>query len=250
MADFLKALRRRKPRPHPHRRAAHPHHAHHPRPLGGDRRVAVVGLGRFGVALAEELMRKEWDVLGVDRDPGLVQRLSDLLTNVAVADCTDPEALRQLGVNDLPCAVVCIGSHIEASILTTTNLLEAGVPTIWSKAISRQHGQILRRLGAHHVVLPEHEMGERVAHLVTGRMMDFIQFDEDFALVKTVTPTVITGVPLGRSEVRDRHGVTVVAVKRHGEGFRHPTSQTILEPGDVIIITGATEAVEAFADLS
>ncbi|MFF7794023.1 hypothetical protein [Streptomyces sp. NPDC007991] len=91
------------------------------------------------------------------------------------------------------------------------------MPNIWAKAISRQHGQILERLGVHHVVLPEHEMGERVAHLVTGRMLDFIEFDDDYALVKTVAPDIATGVPLAQSQVRSRHGVTVVGIKRPGE---------------------------------
>ena len=100
----------------------------------------------------------------------------------------------------------------EASILIASNLLEAEVPNIWAKAISRQHGQILERLGVHHVVLPEHEMGERVAHLVTGRMLDFIEFDDDYALVKTVAPAVATGMPLGESQVRS---------KVRGDGRRH-----------------------------
>ncbi|MFE6281074.1 potassium channel family protein [Streptomyces sp. NPDC057877] len=217
---------------------------------GGDQRVAVIGLGRFGSSLASELMRRGWDVLGIDTDQRLVQKYSDDLTHAAVADCTDSEALRQLGVNEFTSAVVAIGTDIEASILVSTNLLEADVPNIWAKAISRQHGQILERLGVHHVVLPEHEMGERVAHLVTGRMLDFIQFDDDYALVKTVAPEVATGVPLGQSQVRSRFGVTVVGIKRSGEDFTYATAETVVQRGDVIIVTGKTQAVEAFAELS
>ncbi|MEV1009627.1 TrkA family potassium uptake protein [Streptomyces sp. NPDC049881] len=217
---------------------------------GDDQRIAVIGLGRFGSSLAEELMRRGWEVLGVDQDERLVQQHSDALTHVAVADCTDAEVLRQLGVHEFPSAVVAIGTHIEASILVTSNLLDEGVPNIWAKAISRQHGKILERLGAHHVVLPEHEMGERVAHLVTGRMLDFIEFDDDFALVKTVAPDVATGVPLGVSAVRTKHGVTVVGIKRPGQDFTHATAETVVEPGDVIIVTGRTQAVEAFTELN
>ncbi|MFF8844272.1 potassium channel family protein [Streptomyces sp. NPDC015127] len=215
-----------------------------------DQRVAVIGLGRFGMSLAGELMRRGWDVLGIDTDAALVQKYSDALTHSAVADCTDPEALRQLGVGDFTSAVVAIGTHIEASMLVTSNLLEAGVPNIWAKAVSRQHGQILERLGAHHVVLPEHEMGERVAHLVTGRMLDFIEFDDDYALVKTVVPGVATGMPLGESQVRSRFGVTVVGIKRPRQGFTYATAETVLEKGDVIVVTGKTQDVEAFSELS
>ncbi|MFP3987215.1 TrkA family potassium uptake protein [Streptomyces sp. E11-3] len=216
----------------------------------GEQRVAVIGLGRFGSSLGHELMRRGWDVLGIDTDARLVQRNSDALTHTAVADCTDMEVLQQLGVHEFSSAVVGIGTDIEASILVTSNLLEGGVPNIWAKAISRQHGQILERLGAHHVVLPEHEMGERVAHLVTGRMLDFIEFDDDYALVKTVAPEVATGVPLGESVVRSTYGVTVVGIKRPGEDFTYATAETVVDKGDVIVVTGKTRAVEAFAELS
>lgn len=216
----------------------------------GDQRVAVIGLGRFGSSLAHELTRRGWDVLGIDTSPQLVQKVSDTLTHTAVADCTDMEVLRQLGVHEFTSAVVGIGTDIEASILVASNLLEAGVPNIWAKAISRQHGQILERLGVHHVVLPEHEMGERVAHLVTGRMLDFIEFDDDYALVKTVAPEVATGVPLGESAVRSKYGVTVVGIKRPGQDFTYATAETVIEKGDVIVVTGKTRSVEAFAELS
>ncbi|WP_326650579.1 potassium channel family protein [Streptomyces sp. NBC_01750] len=217
---------------------------------GHDQRVAVIGLGRFGSSLAHELTRRGWDVLGIDTNAHLVQQHSDTLTHAAVADCTDPEVLRQLGVHEFSRAVVGIGTDIEASILISSNLLEAGVPNIWAKAISRQHGQILERLGVHHVVLPEHEMGERVAHLVTGRMLDFIEFDDDYALVKTVVPDIATGVPLGQSRVRSKYGITVVGIKRPGQDFTHATAETVVERGDVVIVTGKTQAVEAFAELS
>ncbi|WP_282700370.1 TrkA family potassium uptake protein [Streptomyces sp. CC219B] len=238
MANYLHNLR--------HRRRKRPAHEH-PRPR--DRRVAVIGLGRFGSSLANELMRRGWDVLGIDTDARLVQKYSDGLTHSAVADCTDPEVLRQLGIHEFPSAVVGIGTDIEASILIASNLLDAEVPNIWAKAISRQHGQILERLGVTHVVLPEHEMGERVAHLVTGRMLDFIEFDDDYALVKTVAPDLVTGLPLGRSQVRSNYGITVVGIKRPGEDFTYATAETIVREGDVIIVTGKTRAVEAFAEL-
>ncbi|WP_243761485.1 TrkA family potassium uptake protein [Streptomyces sp. YIM 98790] len=241
MGNYLHSLRQRR-----RKRLAHSYAQQHM----GDQRVAVIGLGRFGSSLARELMRRGWDVLGIDESERLVQRNSDFLTHSAVADCTDQEVLRQLGVPDFASAVVAIGSDVEASILVTTNLLEFDIPNVWAKAISRQHGQILERLGAHHVVLPEHEMGERVAHLVTGRMLDFIEFDDDYALVKTVAPEIATGVPLGVSAVRSKFGVTVVGIKRPGQDFTYATAETVIEQGDVIVVTGKTAAVEAFAELS
>ncbi|MFG2836960.1 potassium channel family protein [Streptomyces zaomyceticus] len=238
MADYLHNLRKRRRQ----RLTEQPQ-------VSADQRVAVIGLGRFGFSLANELMHRGWDVLGIDSDARLVQKYSDLLTHAVVADSTDPDALVQLGVHEFTSAVVGIGNDVESSILVSSNLLEAGVPNIWAKAISRQHGKILERLGVHHVVLPEHEMGERVAHLVTGRMLDFIEFDDDYALVKTVAPQVATGRPLGKSQVRSRYGITVVGIKRPGEDFTYATADTIVEKGDIIVVTGKTAAVETFTEL-
>lgn len=237
MADHLKSLRRRRRRLTEDRRP------------DTDSKVAVLGLGRFGHSLALELMRRGWDVLGVDSDPAIVQKVGGELTYAAAADCTDLQALEQLGIRQFARAVVGIGTDLEASILTTSNLVDAGVPNIWARGTSRQHGQILERVGAHHVVLPEHEMGERVAHLVTGRMLDFIEFDSDYALIKTLAPAVVGGVPLGESRVRSKYGVTVVGIKRPGADFTHATAETVVLPGDVIIVTGRTRAVETFAEL-
>jgi trk system potassium uptake protein TrkA len=210
-------------------------------------RVVVLGLGRFGTSLAMELVRRGTEVLAVDSDARLVQRQSDEITHAAVADTTDPEALRQLGVVDYERAVVGIG-NLEASILTTAVLVDLGIPNIWAKANSRQHGQILERVGAHHVVLPEHDMGERVAHLVTGRMMDYIEFEDDFAMVKTTGPQDILNKPLTDSAVRSRHGITVVGVKKPGEKFTYATPDTVLGAGDLLIVSGPIDDVEAFAE--
>jgi trk system potassium uptake protein TrkA len=213
-------------------------------------RVVVLGLGRFGASLALELVRRGSEVLGLDSDPVLVQRYADDLTHAAVADTTDAEALQQLDVPDFSRAVVGIGTDLEASILTTAVLVDLGIPNIWAKATSRQHGRILERIGAHHVVLPEFDMGERVAHLVTGRMIDYIEFEDDFAMVKTAAPAEILDRSLSASGVRARHGITVVAVKHPGEEFTYATPDTVVHRGDVLIISGRINQVEAFANLT
>lgn len=213
-------------------------------------RVVVIGLGRFGASLARELVTHGSEVLGVDSRADLVQRYADELTHTAVADTTDEDALRQLGVPDYRRAVVGIGTYLEASILTTALLVDFAIPHIWAKATSRQHGRILQRVGAHHVVLPEHDMGERVAHLVTGRMLDYIKFDDDYAMVKTLAPAEAVGVPLGQSRLRSAHDVTVVAIKRPGQDFTYATADTVINRDDVLIVAGPTHAAENFADLT
>ena len=158
--------------------------------------VAVIGLGRFGGAVAEALVRLGHDVLGIDEDAALVQSWADRLTHVVQADTTDGGTLRRLGVQEFAHAVVGIGGDIEASVLTVLALSELGVEDIWAKALGEKHGRILERTGAHHVVYPEAAMGGRVAHLVTGKMIDFIEFDDGFAIVKTRAPREAEGKTL------------------------------------------------------
>jgi len=213
-------------------------------------RVVVVGLGRFGGALARELVTHGSEVLAVDANPTLVQQYSDDLTHVAVADTTDMEALEQLGVPDFPHAVVGIGSNMEANILTTSLLADFQIPRIWAKATSRRHGRILERVGAHHVVLPEHDMGERVAHLVAGRMIDYIEFDTDYAMAKTSAPKASVGKTLTSSGLRQHFDITVVAIKHRGSEFTYATPETVVAQGDQLIVSGRIEEVERFADLT
>ena len=211
--------------------------------------VLVVGLGRFGTALAETLMDLGHEVLGVDSDAGNVQRNADLLTHVVQADATDEEVMRQLGAGEFGRAVVGIGTDLEASILTTSVLAGLEVPDIWAKAITVPHGRILERVGAHHVVHPEHDMGRRVAHLLTGRMIEFVQLDEGFALVELKPPRQLAGRSLADSQVRKRHGITVVCIKPEGGSFTYATPDTVPGPNDVIVVAGETSKVEEFANL-
>jgi trk system potassium uptake protein TrkA len=200
--------------------------------------VVLVGLGRFGSAVALELTRRGVEVLAIDCSAKRAQSMSGRLTQVVSADCTDIDALRQLGVQDFYRAIVAIGSDIEASILVTSLLVELGIEDVWAKAISDHHGRILRRVGAHHVVFPEVEMGERIAHLVSGRMLDYMQVDEDFALAKILSPQDVVGIPLGESKLRARYGVTVVAVKSPDGSFTYAAYDTTLTYDDIILVVG------------
>ena len=209
--------------------------------------VVVIGLGRFGSAVAESLVRLGHEVLGIDSNPDLVQKLADRITHVVEADSTDAEALSRLGVQQMSRAVVGIGSDIEASVLTVLALSELTVPDIWAKAVNPNHGRILDRTGAHHVIFPEADMGERVAHLVTGKMIDFIEFDDGFAIAKTRPPWEMVGKSLAVSAVRSKYGITVVGVKRPQTDFTYATPATVVEKGDLLIVSGQTKLVERFA---
>lgn len=212
--------------------------------------VVVIGLGRFGRAIALELTQQGTEVLAIDSSRRRVQDLSSELGQAVTADGTDIEALRQLGVGDFPRAVVAIGEHLEDSILTTSLLVDLGVGDIWAKATSAHHGRILERIGAHHVVFPEQDMGQRVAHLVSGQVLDYLQVDRDFALAKLRPPREILGVPLLESTIRSKHGITVVAVKSGDGSFTYATNETVVDEDDLILAVGRIGDIERLVDTS
>jgi trk system potassium uptake protein TrkA len=217
--------------------------------IAADAPVLVIGLGRFGSATADQLSRLNRDVLAVDEDMTLVQEWSDKVTHAAQADARSIDALRQLGAQDFSLAVVATGSTIEASVLITANLVDLGVQQIWAKAISQSHGTILKRIGAHHVIYPEAEAGERVAHLLSGRMLDYIQFDNDFAIVKLHPPKPLFDLTLAEAQVRRKYGITVLGVKTPGAEFTYATADTVVAEHDVIIASGNIADLEAFSRL-
>ena len=208
--------------------------------------IIVIGLGRFGSALSNTLVDMGHEVLGLDLDPVNVQEHIDALTHVAEVDTTSVRALRQLGVADAATVIVCIGADIEASVLTTAALSDLEIPNIWAKAMTEPHGRILSRVGAHNVVFPEAEMGARVAHLVTGRLLEYVALDEDFVLAEMATPTTIVGIPLGESNLRRDHRVTIVCYKPSGSGFSHADRDTVLTANDLVVIAGSRDDVDAF----
>ena len=148
----------------------------------------VIGLGRFGAAVAATLDRLGREVLAVETNPATVRQWTGRIPLVE-ADATDMEALEQLGATEFGTAVVGVATSIEASVLIAGNLVDLQTPQIWAKAISRAHGRILRRIGAHHVVYPEFDAGQRAAHLVSGRMLDYIEMEKGgFTIVKMRPP--------------------------------------------------------------
>ena len=211
--------------------------------------VVVIGLGRFGGSLALELESLGTQVLGIDADEETVQSFNGLLTHVVRADATKDEVLRQLSVPEFDRAVVGIGTDVEASILTTSRLLKFAKPGIWAKAISEPHAEILEQLGVHHVIRPEHDMGRRVAHLVRGAMLDYVEFEDNFVMIRTTPPAVAQDRPLEVLQLRSKYDITVVAVKRKGGQWEHTTPQTVLYDDDQVIVQGAKDKAEAFSAL-
>jgi trk system potassium uptake protein TrkA len=211
--------------------------------------VLVLGLGRFGIALARELERSGVEVLAVDGDERRVQKYAGMLSHIVRADASDLSALNELGAADFRTAVVAIGT-LEDSTLAVSNLAQLEVERIWGKALSQQHALILERVGAHRVVQPEHDMGQRIAHLVSGEVLDYMRVAPNWVIAKLKPPRFLVGVPLGQSKLREKHKVTVISVRPQGlDQFTHADLQTHLSYGDEILVMGKSADVNRFATL-
>ncbi len=208
--------------------------------------VVVIGLGRFGEAVALELMSAGSDVLGVDSREAPVQRLNGKLTHVVQADATSEDALRQLGVHEAEHVVVGIGDSIESSVLVASILLSFDVAQVWAKAVSDAHGRVLAQLGVHHVIHPEREMGKSVAHLLRARVLNYIELSGGYALVRTNPPAKLVGRPLAEARVKQTYGVTVVAVKGPDDQWQDANGDVVLPADDEILVTGPAHKTERF----
>lgn len=209
--------------------------------------VAIIGIGRFGTAVAEQLMTMGREVLAIDEDPVKVERIAPRVTLAVEADATSPSVLRQLGVHELPSAVVAIGSSLENSILATATLEEIGVRQIWARAANQRHARILEKVGAYRIVSPELEMGNRVAHLLMGQVNEYIEFSNGYAITMVPAPKWIVGMTVADSHLLDKHQVSVVGLERT-PGEIDPVSPTSrIHGGDRLVIAGRTAKVERFA---
>ena len=208
--------------------------------------VLVVGLGRFGSSLADTLDLMDVEVLAVERDAQLVERWSQRFPTVE-ADATDPRTLDQIGAKEFGAAVVGVGTSLEASVLITGNLVDIGIKEIWAKAISVEHQRILERIGAHHVVLPEADAGVRVAHSVGGRMLDYIEVEDGFTIVKMRPPKETHNFQLSQLDLRNKYGIQVIGVKSPGEDFEYAGKDTVILPDSLLVVAGDGELLERFA---
>ncbi|MFT4148328.1 MAG: TrkA family potassium uptake protein [Micrococcaceae bacterium] len=212
--------------------------------------VLIIGLGRFGAATALETMMLGREVMGIERKLELVDKYSSKLTYVVQADATNMEALEQLGAGDFRYAIVGVATSVEASVLITANLVDLGIPNIWAKALTPSHGKILERIGAHHVIYPEADAGERVAHLLSGRLLDFIEFDDGFSIAKMYPPKGIVGLTYSQAGIRNTQGVTIVGTKKPGQAFEFAVDDSVIDENEVMILSGQVEDLEKFSERS
>lgn len=212
------------------------------------RSFAVVGLGRFGSAMASTLAGLGHDVIGIDGDEDKVRSLADVITLALELDATDEKALRAAGLKDVDVAIVSIGENLEASLLVVTLLQELGIKNIVAKAVTPLHGRILEKLGVTRVVFPEREMAVRVAHsLVIPNVLDYIELSSDYSIVEVPAPQEFVGKTLREIGLRSRFGLTTIAIKHvshSGDGHASniaPGPDDVVQKGDILALLGSNE---------
>lgn len=210
----------------------------------------VIGLGRFGSEVARQLHIQGCEVLAVDTDNELVQRISDDVTQAVVADARDKGVLKALGVKDFDCAVVGIGDDLANSVLAVMNLKELGVPHVVCKAHDETHREVLKKLGADRVVIPEMENACRLAKsLASENVLDYIELSEDYGIIDVPAPSTWEGKSLIELNVRAKLGVNILAIKRDGGITVSPSADFRINAGDVIVVLGGTAALKAVQKL-
>lgn len=207
---------------------------------------AVIGLGQFGISVVEELVGNGMDVIAIDRDEVAVKKVSDLLPTVAIANSTDEESLKQLGVGDVDAAIVAFGSHIEATILTTVILKEMGVKSIIVRVDDVYYVPILKKLGATEVIMPQKAAGVALANRLGNEdFKDFYKLDDKFSVVSIVVNNAYVPEQLRDLASKEKFGINIVLIMRNGRSFV-PGGNDSLLPDDTIYVVGSTKGIRAF----
>lgn len=222
---------------------------------------AVFGLGAFGAELCRVLTEKGGKVIAFDNRLQPVERIKDLVSQAMVLDSTDEEALKGAPLENVDLAIVAIGDDVEASILTTALLKNAGVPYIIARAVTEVHMRVLRQIGANEVINLELEEGRRVAsRLLTAEVLETIPVTEDYSIVELYTPESMVGKSLERLDLRKSHRVNIIAIERfkttvdeQGNPVKEervilPTKDDVLLADDILIMVGRNSDLELFRE--
>jgi len=202
----------------------------------------VIGLGKFGQSVAKTLYQLGYDVLAVDDDETIVQEISDQVTHAVQMDATDEYSLRTLGIRNFDVAVVSIGTNVQSSIMVTLNLKEAGVKKVIAKGNNEMHAKLLTKIGADRVILPEADMGVRVAHnLVSSNILDFIELSPDYSIVEISAPSQWIGKNIKDLDARAKYGINIMAIKTDSNINISPMATDIIGKNDILVVIGSIE---------
>jgi trk system potassium uptake protein len=211
---------------------------------------AVIGLGRFGLSIANKLYESDQEVLGVDVNEERVEESNHCVTHAVICDSTDPEALKSIGIRNFDTVIVAIGNDIQASILSVLLLKELGVKKVIAKAINKLHGQVLKKVGADWVVFPERDMGIRVAHqLLSPNVLNFIEISKDYSVEEVKIPDRMMEKTLRELDLRAKFNLSVIAIRNEDEINISPSPDEKIDYGDVLVVIGENRDLEKFANL-
>lgn len=214
------------------------------------RSYIVVGLGRFGSAVARQLYHLGCEVLVIDTDAELVQQFSNDVTHAVVGDARDKEVLRALGARNFDCGIVAIGDSLADSVLATMNLKELDVPYLVCKAHDETHRQVLMKLGADKVVIPETENAYRLAKsLSSANVLDYIELSQEYGIIEVPAPKAWQEKSLLELNLRAKLGVNIIAVHRDGKITVSPPADFRIQQGDIMVVLGETASLEAVQKL-
>lgn len=208
------------------------------------KQFVVIGLGRFGQSVAKTLYSLGNEVLVIDKDEDLIQDIADNVTHAVQVDATDEGALKQLGLSNFDVAVISIGGSIQSSVMATLLAKELGVKYIIAKGNGELHAKVLRKIGADRVILPEQDMGVRVAHnIVSSSILDYIELSPDYSIMEIEALKEWRGKALAELNLRQKYGINVMAIKNGEKVNLNPAADDIIEKGNVIVAIGSAEAL-------
>ena len=209
---------------------------------------AIIGLGRFGYALAMELAESGAELLVMDKNEEKVRELREVTENAYIINSYDKKVLVQTGVQNCDVAVVCIGEQMDISILMTLNLVALGIPRVIAKANSGEHGAILEKLGAE-VVYPEHDMAVRLAHrLETSKVLDYIQLSKKVNISKLLVPDKMVGQTVQQVDLRGRFELNIVAIENESAVLDYVRPDYCFRQGDILFVAGGASGLDKFTD--
>jgi trk system potassium uptake protein TrkA len=208
---------------------------------------AVIGLGRFGGSICRALSKEGMEVLVIDNDEEKINEYASIASHAVVADSTDENVLKSLGIRNFDHVIVAIGDNLKASILTTIILKELGVEYITVKAQNDYHEKILKKIGADNVVHPEREMGERIAYkMMTKNVVDYLELSDEYSLYEFTATEKIANKTIIELNIRAKYGINIVAIKRGNDMNITPQATEAIHEGDILIVIGHDDDIERF----
>lgn len=218
------------------------------------KRIGIIGAGRFGFSLVESLARRGAEVLLLDKDPELIQRVSGIVANAVQGYADDRETLMRAGFQECDIAIVAIGSNVASSVMATVCLKDIGVPSVIANASSDAHANVLKKVGADHVINPNKERAGRLARsLMTRSALDYYEVVQDASIIRIKAPAEFIGKSLAEAGVRKAYGITVLAITRPGaesgpeEVLINPKADDVIKADDTLVVFGPNLLLEAIS---